>query len=642
MSIIKNICVLCLMISLSNAVFSQNTVTIRGLVTEDATGEPVIGADVLLKQEGALVQGVATNLDGFFSITNVNPGTYDLEVNYLGMDTHKEEGISLEAGKTRTINISLREQKQLLESVVVASSKKRAKTRIRISKKDITHIPTTINNMEPLLRYTEVDAKTKKELKFAEKDKTVEKAEEDDGPLPKREPIKKIENPYYKTAEEPVSTFSIDVDQASYTRVEYSLQNNQKPDKEGIRLEEMINYFDYDYAAPKPNDPHPFAMHTELASCPWNKEAKLLQIGIQGVDELPKDLNAKNNLVFLVDVSGSMSSDLQLLKKSLRLMVDKLDKEDRVAIAVYAGAAGLVLPSTAVKDKAKILNSLDKLSSGGSTNGGEGIHLAYKVAQENFDKNANNRVILVTDGDFNVGVSSHSALEKLIEEKRKTNVFLTVLGMGYSSYGDKTMETLANKGNGVYMQINTQEDAKKVIEEELYGNLYTIAKDVKIQLEFDDEMVASYRLIGYVNRVLNKEDFDDDTKDAGELGLDHNVTALYELKFHENADPKKAIAKFNLRYKKPSEDKSQLIEHQIINPKQIPSLENASQNMRFASAVAAWGMLMMDSKHIDNKQFYYKKLITLAKNAKGKDVKGYRADCIELMKKSQELSKKLP
>ncbi|MCH2044951.1 MAG: von Willebrand factor type A domain-containing protein [Saprospiraceae bacterium] len=672
---------------------AQTAGSLKGTVTDGTTGEVVPLASVMLFQDGVFVTGIEADLDGNYYFSNIPAGTYDIEIYYVGLQTNRYEGVPVRVGRLEYVDLVFLaprnpfDSKTMLEEIRVTAYKipiieqsqmgsgqtLGAEDIDRMTTRSIRSVQATsagVNQYdegEPInsggrrssssdvyvdgVRITGNFAIPENEIgkiklkkgwkKQIGKQRNAKKMEEE-GPLPKMPTTNKLENPYYTTNKHPFSTFSIDVDQASYTRVEASLNRDRLPNKERIRLEEMINYFDYDYAAPAQNDPHPFAVHTELATCPWNENAHLLQIGVQGRRKQLKTTQQKNNLVFLIDVSGSMHSSVELLKESLKLMLDGLDEEDRVAIVVYAGAAGLVLPSTAVKDKGTILKSLDNLSSGGSTNGGAGIHLAYKVAQENFDKKGNNRIVLVTDGDFNVGTSSHEDLEKLIEEKRKTNVFLTVLGMGASSYGDQIMETLANKGNGVYMQVNNQADANKVVAEELAGSLYTIAKDVKLQLEFDKEMVASYRLIGYVNRVLKKEDFDDDTKDAGELGLGHNVTALYELKFHKGVDQDKAIAQFNLRYKKPDADKSQLIEHKIYNQKEIPTIQNASQNMQFASSVAAWAMLMMNSKYVDTKLFDYKEMIKLAENAKGNDEKGYRTKCIELMKKSQKLTKDLP
>ena len=335
------------------------------------------------------------------------------------------------------------------------------------------------------------------------------------------------ENEFLDAMQNPLSTFSIDVDNASYANVRRYL-NYDMPPVDAVRIEEMINYFDYDYTGPK--DEHPFAIHLEAATAPWNEDHQLVRIGIQGKKLDYEDLKPCN-LVFLLDASGSMSdrNKLPLLKKSLKLLLQELSNKDRVAIVAYAGAAGLVLPSTPATESEKILKALDKLEAGGSTAGGQGIQLAYKVALENLIKEGNNRVILATDGDFNVGVSSTSDLIRMIEEKRKDNIYLTICGFGMGNYKDGRMEQISNAGNGNYFYIDNIQEAEKVFKREMRANMFTIARDVKIQVEFNPALVKGYRLIGYENRKMANEDFDDDTKDAGELGAGHNVTALYEI-----------------------------------------------------------------------------------------------------------------
>ncbi|WP_310426210.1 VWA domain-containing protein [Chamaesiphon sp. VAR_48_metabat_135_sub] len=464
------------------------------------------------------------------------------------------------------------------------------------------------------------------------------------------------DNQFYTADRQPLSTFSIDVDPASYSNVRRFINDGQLPPKDAVRIEEMVNYFPYDY--PQPTGDKPFSINTEIASAPWNPQHKLVQIGLQGkkisMEKLPP-----NNLVFLLDVSGSMNepNKLPLLKASLKLLVNELRPIDRVAVVVYAGSAGLVLTSTPGNQKDKIIAALDKLEAGGSTAGGEGIIQAYKVARENLLKDGNNRVILATDGDFNVGVSSDDGLVKLIEKERKGNVFLTVLGLGMGNLKDAKMEQLANKGNGNYAYIDNLMEAKKVLVKEFGSTLLTIAKDVKIQVEFNPKLVQAYRLIGYENRVLANQDFKDDKKDAGELGAGHAVTALYEviptgvktdLKFaiptaQTAADKETQIAansnelmQVRLRYKAPKSDTSQLLTGKVDRSIAKP-INTASNNLKFAAAVAAYGMNLRNSPYKGSSNFG--SILELASQAKGADLDGYRAEFIRLVEKSKKLTK---
>ncbi|MDX2246805.1 MAG: VWA domain-containing protein [Bacteroidia bacterium] len=458
------------------------------------------------------------------------------------------------------------------------------------------------------------------------------------------------ENPFLTAKENPLSTFSIDVDVASYANVRRFLNDNQMPYPDAVRIEEMINYFSYDYTQPSGDDP--FSINTEVAVCPWNTQHHLVHIGLQG-----KSLSTENlppsNLVFLMDVSGSMNepNKLPLLQSAFRLLVNELGENDRVAIVVYAGAAGMVLPSTSAANKEAILEALNGLSAGGSTAGGEGIQLAYKIANENFIKNGNNRVILATDGDFNVGPSSEGELIRMIEEKRQDGVFLSVLGFGTGNYKDSKMEQLADKGNGNYAYIDNILEAKKVLVTEMGGTLYTIAKDVKIQIEFNPALVKGYRLIGYENRVMAHQDFNDDTKDAGELGSGHTVTALYEvvpmdasteipttdkLKY-QMAVPIEAtsteLMNVKFRYKAPDGDVSKLIEGPIQN--ETRAFTSASNNFRFSAAVAAFGMMLRKSEF--KGQTSYTMIKSLAESARGEDKNGYRAEFLQLVEKARLL-----
>ncbi len=467
------------------------------------------------------------------------------------------------------------------------------------------------------------------------------------------EPAPFVENRFISPFDEPLSTFSIDVDNASYTHFRRHINNGYKPLPDAVRIEEFINYFSYSYDQPTEKDP--VKITAETGECPWNKEHRLVRIGIKA-KEIDQDQLPPSNFVFLIDVSGSMEGPdrLGLVKSSLNLLVNNMRREDRIAIVVYAGRAGLVLPSTSGKEKQKIKEALNRLSAGGSTAGGAGIQLAYEIALENFKKRGNNRIILCTDGDFNVGVSSEKGLEQLIEEKRKSGVFLSILGYGMGNYKDRKMQVLAEKGNGNAYYIDNLQEANKVLVTESSGTLYTIAKDVKLQLEFNPARVQAYRLVGYESRMLNKEDFNDDTKDAGEMGAGHAVTALYEVvpvgvksDYVPNVDKLKyqsvrndAAVFFNtpelltvkLRYKQPNGDKSVKIEHPLIDSER----NSTSADMRFASAVAMFAQLLRDSKYKGDAT--YAQVINLAKSAYGQDTDGYRREFVRLAETVQNLN----
>jgi Ca-activated chloride channel homolog len=455
------------------------------------------------------------------------------------------------------------------------------------------------------------------------------------------------ENGFKSPMNEPLSTFSIDVDAASYSNIRRFILEGQKPVPDAVRVEEMINYFDYDY--PQPNNGHPFSIVYELGTCPWNTGNKLLHIGLQG-EKLSNQEIPPSNLVFLLDVSGSMDAPnkLPLLKNAMKLLVSQLRAQDRVAIVVYAGSSGLVLPSTPGNQKELILAALDRLQAGGSTAGSAGLKLAYEVAEEHFLNDGNNRIILATDGDFNVGPSSNAEMERLIESYRDKGIFISVTGFGMGNYKDDKMEIIADKGNGNYSYIDNLMEAKKVFINEFSSTLYTIAKDVKIQIEFNPAYVKEFRLVGYENRLLNEEDFDNDKKDAGEMGAGHTVTALYEivpanrqddyvrqLKYQQsNALPGIAesgeLATIKFRYKKPEGTKSILMIETI--PQNALKLEQTSDNFRFSAAVAGFGMLLRNSEYKGNMN--YNSVISLARGAKGKDADGYRAEFIRLVELS--------
>lgn len=464
-----------------------------------------------------------------------------------------------------------------------------------------------------------------------------------------------VDNPFKSAADEPLSTFSIDVDTASYSNLRRYLNQGSLPPKEAVRIEEMLNYFPYDYAPPTGEEP--FATHAEVAECPWNSPHRLVRIGIKGKVPPGGDRPACN-LVFLIDVSGSMQPEnkLPLLKKAMTLLLNQLQPSDQVAIVTYAGSTSLVLPSTPCSNKPAIQAAIDNLRSGGSTNGEGGIQLAYKTAEQTFLKSGINRVILATDGDFNVGVTSREELEKIITDKAKGGVFLSVLGFGMGNLKDATLETLADKGNGNYAYIDTLQEARKVLVEQMSGTLMTIAKDVKIQVEFNPGRVGAYRLIGYENRVMAAQDFNDDRKDAGEIGAGHAVTALYEvvpvgtpinmagvdpLKYQKpaaqpamtNVDSPEMMT-VKLRYKAPDGDTSKLIEVPVIDPG--PRLDGVTPDFKFAAAVASFGMLLRESPYRGTATF--DSVLALAKEGKGADMEGYRTEFIQLVGLAKALS----
>jgi Ca-activated chloride channel family protein len=460
------------------------------------------------------------------------------------------------------------------------------------------------------------------------------------------------DNPFLEVRQNPLATFSIDVDTASYSNVRRFLNQNTLPPKDAVRIEEMINYFSYDYAPPTGRQP--FAVRAEAASAPWRPQHRLVRIALKG-RELTGE-RPPSNLVFLIDVSGSMNepNKLPLVKSGLKLLVEGLGENDRVALAVYAGNSGLVLPSTRGDRKETILRAIDRLEAGGSTNGASGIQLAYDTAVSSFIRGGSNRVILATDGDFNVGITNQGDLTRLIEEKARSGVFLSVLGFGMGNYKDSTLESLADKGNGNYAYIDTINEARKVLVEQMGATLVTIAKDVKIQVEFNPSRVAAYRLIGYENRVLQAQDFNDDTKDAGEIGAGHTVTALFEvvpagvafeqpgvdpLRYQTEtraapagtADANAELLNVKVRYKPPASDVSTMFEAPLVD--RGATFESASQDFRFAAAVAGFGMILRDSPHKGS--ITYDRVRRIALGAEGSDPNGYRREFVGLVNKAE-------
>lgn len=605
----------------SSLIYADQDKVITGKVM-DNSGNGIPGASIIVK---GTKRGTTTNFDGNYSIT-VKVSDKILVFQFIGMETSEEK-----IGKRSIINVTMVPSLLSLDEVVVTGVTTTGKVSgIRIRGQAKKHIAYETS----ALPYTMADNSYNPPFN-TEGYSTIH------------------ENGYKSVTNNPLSTFSIDVDRASYANVRRFLNQGTRPPKDAIRIEEMVNYFKYDY--PIPDGEHPFAVYTEVAECPWNEEHYLMHIGLKGV-EIDKTELPPTNLVFLLDVSGSMNSPnkLPLLKSAFTMLVNELRPQDRVAIVVYAGAAGLVLESTPGNRKEKILAAIEELSAGGSTAGGAGIKLAYKIALDNFAEKGNNRIILATDGDFNIGASSNAEMERLIEEKRDKGVFMTVLGFGMGNYKDDKMEIIADKGNGNYAYIDNIQEARKVLVGEFGGTLFTIAKDVKFQIEFNPAQIKSYRLIGYENRLLNDEDFNDDKKDAGEMGAGHTVTAIYELvpvnadsrlpsidplkyqanKIKKRADISSELLTIKLRYKKPDGIKSTLMEIPFTG--EVVQFEEASQNLRFSASVAAFGMIMRESKFIGD--FNINHVLETAKTARGEDEEGYRSEFIRLVKTARDLN----
>lgn len=615
----KNVKAMILMIMMLTVITTNaQEIKVSGKVTDAGDGAELIGVSVVIKGSNI---GTVTDLQGDYMITV--PGEKSILVfSYIGMQTKE-----LSVGKTKVIDVAMQTGVDLDQFVV---------TEVEAEVQEMFYLGSPSMNKVRGGRAKNMSNTGYQVL-----------ADYDMGPPHNTEEYDVInENIFLDPRSNALSTFSIDVDAASYSNMRRMINNGQVPQKDVVRIEEMINYFDYDY--PNPTGNEPFSITTEVSQAPWNSKHRLIHIGLQG-KMIDYDNLKASNLVFLIDVSGSMGSNnkLPLLISSMKLLVNELNERDRVAIVVYAGAAGLVLPSTPASQKGKIIDALDRLKAGGSTAGGAGIKLAYKVALDNLIEDGNNRVILATDGDFNVGASSTSDMVRLIEDKRDEGIFLTITGFGMGNYKDGRMEQISNSGNGNYFYIDNIKEAKKVFVTEMRATLFTIAKDVKIQVEFNPEKVKAYRLIGYENRMLKAEDFNDDKKDAGELGAGHTVTALYEIipmgvesEFIKDIDPLKYQNSISLhefdseelltvkfRYKRPDGHKSLLIT-KVLND-ESRSLSRTSDNFRFSAAVAAFGMILRDSEFKGTSN--YKDVIELASEAMGKDKEGYRAEFIKLV-----------
>lgn len=587
----------------------------------DTAGQPIRNVQVVVVGTSL---GTATNDSGYYVIRNVPVGTYQLTARFIGYSSQTISGVTVTANAIVTQDFKLQPSAAVLEAIVVTGLAGKMRRQYAAAPRDAAAV--------------QVDG--------ARLDTTADAWRYQRQPGNREQYDEIVENAFIAVAADPLSTFSIDVDRASYSNMRrFIMQNGHLPPRDAVRIEELVNYFPYDYADPAGDDP--LAIHTEVAPAPWRPQHQLVRIGLQArrvkVDNLPA-----SNFVFLLDVSGSMMDEnkLPLVKSAMRLLVNQLRPQDRVAIVVYAGAAGLVLPATSGDQKDKILDAVGRLEAGGSTAGGAGIRLAYDQAVANFIRGGNNRVILATDGDFNVGPSSDAEMVQLIEEKRRTGVFLTVLGVGEGNLQAAKMEKLADKGNGNYSYLDTITEAQKVLVHELGGTLYTVAKDVKIQVEWNPARVRAYRLIGYENRLLRNEDFADDKKDAGEVGSGHSVTALYEvvpvgvktdveirmpdsLRYQRRSAPPTDTAGgemlfVKVRYKQPDGDQSRLITQPVLSATaRAPSLD-----FQFQAAVAEFGLLLRNSDFRGSADLGH--VIATAREARGTDADGYRAEFVRL------------
>ena len=584
---------------------------IEGRVSDGVTGQPLSGVQIAV--EGTTLITLS-NGGGRYLLQGVPAGEHTLVFEYLGYAAERRQ-VTVAPGQTTVVDIALARAAVSMDELVI-TGRPQAESRLRA----------VGARSADLAAYSfSTDFNTESYAHIAEND-------------------------FRLVSAAPLSTFSIDVDRASYSNVRRFIQSGTRPPIDAVRIEEMINYFPYDWGRVRGD--HPFAVTTEVWEAPWNRDHRLVRIGLHAesmdVDDLPP-----GNLVFLLDVSGSMrpADKLPLLKSAFALLVDQLRPEDRVAIVVYAGAAGLVLESTPGDRKDKILAALNDLEAGGSTAGGQGLRLAYDVAREHYIDGGNNRIILATDGDFNVGPSSDAEMVRLIEKEREGGTFLTVLGFGTGNLKDSKMEQIADHGNGNFHYVDGLLEARKVLVEEMGGTLLTLARDVKLQVEFNPVRAAGYRLIGYENRLLADEDFNDDTKDAGELGAGHTVTALYEvvpagaevprgevdaLRYQPQPDDPPPsdfddeLLFVKVRYKDPDGARSKLLELAVAERTRSPSTD-----FRFAAAVAGFGMLLRDSEHAGD--LTLDDVVKLAEKGKGDDPRGYRGQFIQLVEATRDL-----
>ena len=608
-----------------------SVVEVKGAVY-DELGTPLVG--VLINEQRSQ-KSTISEIDGSFLINVANENAI-LEFTSVG---YEKKTVSLDKKDlSQSLKVILKLNTKLQEVEVTMPSKSVQKDEYTINDSEepaAMHADQSVGRMAPIMNVHE------------------ERPPEDGNYTKIRE------QSFYDPLDEPLSTLSIDVDRASYSNVRRFLQQGMLPNPDAVRIEEMINYFNYDYAQPDSRSTEPFAIQTTLTDCPWNQQHQLLHVGMQA-KKMDRDEIPPSNFVFLIDVSGSMSSTnkLPLLKSTFKLLVNQLTEEDRIAIVVYAGAAGCVLESTPGSEKEKILDALNNLKSGGSTAGAAGIQLAYKIAQKNLIKDGNNRIILATDGDFNVGTNGDESLVRLIEKERNNGVFLSIMGFGVGNYQDGKMQKIADAGNGNHSYIDNMQEAKKVLMDEFAGTLFTLAKDVKIQIEFNPELVSSYRMIGYENRVLTARDFNDDTKDAGELGAGHSVTVLYEiipagssssfqvsidkLKYQTDIPRRKdpqlnttEIGTIKSRFKLPDSDVSTRNE-QLINNERV-KWNQVSSDIKWAASVAEWGMQLRDSKYLNDRE--YAELIDQMKLLTINESDPYKKSCLDLVEIAAALKK---
>jgi len=684
-----------------NAQTSKNNGSLQGIV-KDNNEQPVSFAQVSIFMDTVFVMGAMADIDGNYVLKNITAGKYNVVGRSMGYKDVKIIGVDVQPSKVIFLDIRFDGNPILLESFIYTApriSKDQTVQDQSFSRRDLLKLPSRdamgavqvvpgVNSrsgelslrgsrggatvfvdgckvrgasgipQQAIQEVQVVVGGTPADIGYSERSGGIgmEKlppptpkvstyqAPQKYYPLPNTNEYADFEdNDFLSSSLEPLSTFSVDVDKASYSLVRKFIQDGLQPPRGAVRLEEMVNYFDYNY--PNPSDGHPFNIITELTDCPWNKDSKILKLALQGkripATELPPSV-----FTFLIDVSGSMQdpSKLPLVKASLLKLLEGMRPQDKVGIVVYAGSAGVVLEPSSAGKKSVIVNKIMEMEAGGSTAGGQGIQLAYKLAEEHLVRDGNNRIILCTDGDFNVGISSESELGDLIETERKKGIFLTVLGYGMGNYKDSRLEILADKGNGNYAYIDDYSEAEKFLGKEFAGSMYTIAKDVKIQMEFNPELVKSYRLIGYENRVLAAQDFNDDKKDAGEIGAGHTVTALYEIradeKFCKRVDSLKyqksnvsqivsnEIGTVKFRYKKPDGNESILITKTLSD--KSTAFQQADESTRFAISVAAFGMTLRKSEYI--KDLSISGIIDLASASSSYDEEGHRADFISMMK----------
>lgn len=646
--------------------FALNSTSIEGKVRDSKTGEAIAFGSVELYRNGVLITGASTDLDGNYFIANVQAGIYDMEASYVGYAPQRQTGIVISAGKVNRVNFDISDDAILLDLGVEIKAYKvpffnwdhttQGKT---ITQDYIRNLPTKqINGIQTT--NTGISSRDGGDISVrgSRSNETVyflDGVRVTGSQIPQSETTntesyEKIkENSFYSTEHESVSTFALDVDKAAYSNVRRFIENDEQPPVDAVRIEEMINYFPYAYPEPKGKDI--LAVQTQLTACPWNDDLELLHLGVQSKK---MDISAMplSNLVFLLDVSGSMQADnkLPLVIESMKILINQLRPDDRVAIVTYEGNASVPLLSTKIAEKDKIMTVLDQLQAGGSTAGAQGIITAYEIAVQNFIKEGNNRVILATDGDFNVGVADNKSLEKLIEEKRNTGVFLSVLGYGMGNYKDDKLQILADKGNGNHAYIDDKDEAIKVLASEFGGTMYTLAKDVKFQIEFNPAVVQHYRLVGYENRLLAKEDFNNDQKDGGELGMGHQMTAIYEIIRHETLDvdilkyspeqkTKKEgkfldeLATIKFRYKDPNGIKSKKWEQVIKN--QLTNLDDVSDDVRFSLAVAHGSLILRNTETVFDKSI--EGVIRMATQATKNDDSQHKKEFISLMELVAEL-----